>query len=35
MSDAPHITVSVEFRGETAQQQGAFFVDAIDFLCKA
>ena len=34
MSDVPHITVSVEFRGETVRQQGAFFIDAIDFLCQ-
>ena len=32
MSDVPHITVSVEFRGETVRHQGAFFIDAIDFL---
>ena len=32
MSDVPHITVSVELRGETVQQEGAFFIDAIDFL---
>ena len=31
----PHIEVSVEFRGETVKQQGAFFIDAIDFLCQA
>ena len=34
MSDVPRITVSVEFRGETVRQQGAFFIDAIDFLCQ-
>ena len=32
MSDVPNITVSVEFRGETVRQHGAFFIDAIDFL---
>ena len=32
MSDVPHITVSVEFRGETVRQQGALFIDAIEFL---
>lgn len=34
MSDVPNITVNVEFRGETVSQHGAFFIDAIDFLCK-
>lgn len=28
MSDVPRITVSVEFRGETVQQEGAFFTVA-------
>ena len=32
MSGVPRITVSVEFRGETVRHQGAFFIDAIDFL---
>lgn len=32
MSDVPNITVSVEFCGETVQHEGAFFIDAIDFL---
>lgn len=32
MSDVPNITVSVEFRGETVRHQGAFFIDAIDFI---
>ena len=32
--DVPHIKVSVEFRGEKVEQECAFFIDSIEFLCQ-
>lgn len=31
----PHITVSVEYNGDTVKQHCAHFIDAISFLCQA
>lgn len=33
--DIPHVHVSVTFRGETVEQDGQHFIDAVHFLCHA